>query len=313
MAGVNSFPLPFRSLRVIRGGNDGSYVIGAMFTAAYSEKATQLAASCEKFGLPYVIHEVPTVHRSISGRGTDDLSYTKANFIRYLLATHKKPVLYLDADCEFKSQPELIDRLARTGCDFAIYNWFADEYNDCFIPIELNPDGGEPPTKDRFYRFLASETFFANKQLKCNGLVQFYGNSVAARAFLARWQRTISVFSGCADDSALSFTFNNLTRRSWLWWQLKVRWLPKTYARISWWIYAKPIINHKDLPTKSSRFVKINDPGGRKPFYLSLMEPKNPVLLFPRDCIIDTEQRMLCKLVDGQISPIEPIELELWL
>ena len=46
------FPLPFKSLRTISGGKEGLFVIGAMFTAAYSNKTERLAASCEKFGLP---------------------------------------------------------------------------------------------------------------------------------------------------------------------------------------------------------------------------------------------------------------------
>jgi hypothetical protein len=114
------FPLPFRSLRTISGGKEGLYVIG------------RLAALCAKFGLQYVIDEVPAVHRSISYRGIDDLFYTKANFIRHLLAAHKKPVLYLDADCEFVSQPDLIDELVRSGCDFAIHNGCAEEDTDRF-------------------------------------------------------------------------------------------------------------------------------------------------------------------------------------
>ena len=310
---ANTFPIPFKSLRTIGGGKEGSYVIAAMFTAAYSAKAERLAASCEQFGLPYVIHEVPMVHRSVSGRGTDDLSYTKPNFIRCLLAAHKKPVLYLDADCEFVSQPELIDQLVRTRCDFAIYNWCADEYTDCFVPIELSLSANEPPIKNRFYRFEGSIDLFANRQLVCNGLVQFYGNSVAARALLSRWHRTIATFPGCPDDAALAFTFNNLTKRSWLAWLLKVQWLPKSYARISWWIYAKPIINHADLPGRSTSFTKINDPRGRKQFYQSQMEHREPVRLLPRDCIIDTEQHMACKLVDGRLVPIGPTDQTFWL
>jgi hypothetical protein len=310
---ATTFPVPFNSLRTISGGRDGSYVIGAMFTAAYRANAERLAASCARYGLPYAIHEVPTIHRSISGRGSDDLSYTKPNFIRYLLATHKKPVLYLDADCEFMAQPKLIDELVKTRCDFAIYNWFADPNTACFIPIELSPCDDEPPVKNRFYRFLGCEHYFTTKQLKCNGLVQFYGNSIAAGALLSRWHRAIASFPGCTDDSVLSFTFNNLTKHSWLFWLLNVRWLPKSYARISWWICTEPVINHSDLPTKSGRFIKINDPRGRKQFYHSLMEQRRPVAHFPPDCIIDTEQHMLCQLVEGQLVPVGQADQTFWL
>lgn len=168
-----TFPLPFKSLRSISGGKQASYVIGAMFTAGYSEKAERLASSCERFALPYVIHEVPTVHRSISRRGTDDLSYTKANFIRQLLATHRKPVLYLDADCEFVSRPDLIDELVRSGCDFAIYNGCAEEYTDRFVPIELRLGADEPPIRNRFFRWSGHVGWYSTSQLMCCGLVQF--------------------------------------------------------------------------------------------------------------------------------------------
>jgi chitin disaccharide deacetylase len=303
----------FKSLRTIRGGKDGSYVIGAMFTAPYSDKAERLAASCEKFGLQYVIHEVPTVHRSISNRGTEDLSYTKANFIRHLLAAHEKPVLYLDVDCEFVSQPDLIEELVSSGCDFAIYNTLAEEYEaDRFFPIEVSPRPAEPPIRNRFYRWSGFVPWYANNQLICCGLVQFYRNSLAARELLSRWHKTIATFLGCADDACLDFVFNNLRRRSWLYWLLKVRWLPKPYARISWWIYAKPVINNPHLPGGGNDFREIADSKGRKRFYPSRMKLKTATL-FPRDCIIDTEQHMVCRLVDGQLVPVEPIDQSFWL
>jgi hypothetical protein len=301
------------SLRSISGGKDGSYVIGAMFTSEYAGKADRLAASCEKFELPYVLHEVATIHGSISPHGSDDLAYTKANFIRHLLAVYKKPVLYLDADCEFVSQPDLIDEFVRSGCDFAIYNWFADSYTDAFVPIERFAGAIESLPRDRFYRFAAGIDMATTDQLKCSGLVQFYRNSFATRSLLSRWQQTIATFPGCADDQALDFTFNNLGRRSWLWWLLKARWLPKSYARISWWIYVKPVINHPELPGGGTSFVKIKDRRGRKQFYRSLIKRSDVEHLFPRDCIIDTEQHMLCKLVDNEVVPLEPTNQTFWL
>ena len=314
MSEPNTFPIPFKSLRTLSGGNGGSYIVGAMFTAAFLSKAERLAASCARHGLSYTLHEVPTVHRSISSHGTDDPTYTKANFIHFLLTAHRKPVLYVDADCEFSSAPELIEALARSRCDFAIYNWFADRYTDSFIPIELDSSASAPLAKRRYYRFLArGEAFFTNAQLKCSGLVQFYRNSLAARGLLARWYRTIVTFPGCADDAALNFTFNNLTRLSWLSWLLRVQWLPKSYARIAWWIYEEPVINHPELPTRSIWHAEIKDPQGRKEFYFSRMEPRKPVGLFPRGYIIDAEQRMLCKLEDGRVVPIGPIGKTLWL
>jgi hypothetical protein len=311
---VTKFPIPMKSLRIVTGEKVGSYVIAAMFTASYSQKANRLIASCENLGLPYVVHEVPTVHRSISIRGTDDLSYTKANFIRHQLEAHKKPILYVDADCEFVSQPVLIDQLVKSDCDFAIHNGFASERTERFVPIELSLTPDEPPVRNRFYRFAGGERWYSKAQLVCSGAVQFYANSLSARALLLRWHGTIAAFTpGRADDSCLDFTFNNLSRRSWLSWLLKVHWLPKGYARYPMWIYAKPIINHPDWPSPSYfNSLKGEDPKGRKRFYPSLMEPRDPFSRFPPDCIIDTEQQVVCKLVDGQLVPIEPLDQSFW-
>jgi hypothetical protein len=311
MTEANIFPIPFKSIRTMSGGKDRGYVVGAMFTAAYFEKAERLAASCERFGLPYALHEVPNVHQSISARGNGDLSYTKANFIRHMLSAHGKSVLYVDADCTFAAAPELIDQLARSRCDFAIYNWYADEYTDRFIPVELSPAPGQSPIGNRFYRFAGSVDWFTHTQLGCSGLVQFYNNSAAARTLLARWHRTIETFPGCSDDAALTFAFNNL---GWISWLMKVRWLPKSYARISYWIHTKPVIDHPDpyVPGKTC-FTAIRDPRGRKVIYRSRMVRRVPALLFPRDCIIDTEKHMLCRLTDGNLIPVESTEQEFWL
>ncbi len=253
------------------------------------------------------------MHRSMSIRGTDDLAFTKANFIRHLLTTHKKPILYLDADCEFASEPELIDQLVMSGCDFAIYNGFADDRTDRFVPVKLNLSSGVEPTKNRYYRFSGSARWFSSTQLVCSGCTQFYGNSLAVRALLSKWHQTIAAFPGSADDACLDFVFNNLSRRSWLSWLLHVTWLPKSYARYAWWIHTKPIINHPDFPADGSSFTRIKDPKGRKRAYFSRMRRRDPASQFAPNSIIDTEQHMLCKLVDDKIVPIEPIVEEFWL
>jgi hypothetical protein len=308
---TSGFPIPFRAARMIRGGRHRSYVIGSMFTASYSCKAERLAASCEKLGLPYLLHEVPTVHRSISKFGTEDPAYTKANYIYHLLAELRKPVLYVDADAEFESQPTLIDELVSSGCDFAVYNLLADEYTDMFAPIEITLRPDEPPTRNRFYIRSGSMEAYSDSQLMCYGFVQFYRCSPAARNILSRWHKTVVTFRGCADDPCLDFTFNNLTRRSWLYWLLKVRWLPKSYARVPWWIYAKPVINHPDPCEVGDGHRRIIDPEGRKQHYPALMKRRESHL-FPKDCVIDTEQNLVCKLVDGQVVPIGPINQIFW-
>ena len=207
------FPLPFEFQRsVLRGDKNAPYIICAMFTEDYAHKAERLAASCEKFGLPCILYQVPKVHRSISVRGADDLSYTKPNFIYNLLLVHAKPVLYVDADCELASYPELIGRLVESGSDFAIYNWFADDHTDKLVPVSIA--GGDGPTGNRFYRVVGGfRAAYSKKQLSCSGCTQFYRNSVPARGLLKRWQYAIAAFPGSADDHCLDFAFNNLSRR----------------------------------------------------------------------------------------------------
>jgi hypothetical protein len=306
------FPLPFKSLRTIKGGGDQPFIVGAMFTSAYSDKASRLAVSCENFSLAYELYEVPTVHSSISARGSSDPSFTKANFIYHLLKKHRKPVLYVDCDCEFVARPDMILELARSNCDFAIYNWLADDYTDMFKPVGAEIAGGTV-VSNRYYRFGGSVDWYSATQLVCSGLAQFYRNSFAARALLARWHRTISEFPGTADDQCLDFTYNNLEKYSWLRWVLKARWLPKAYARIAFWIYAEPIINHPDLPASNKSFVRINDPAGRQRRYQAGLRKKMGICPIPRDCIVDTETGMLCKDVDGQVIPFERSEQKFWL
>jgi hypothetical protein len=305
MKNANCFSVPFESLRTVSGGRVGSYVIGAMFSAEYRAQAERLAASCEKFGCQYELHEVPAVHNSISDHGTENLAYTKPNFIRHLLVRHWKPVLYVDADCEFLSQPDLIDELVKSRRDFAIYNHCADKFNARFKPIELGGDA------TRFYQLYGSIDWYSNDQLVCSGLVQFYGYSIAARALLNAWHRTIATHKGCADDEALDFTFNNLAKYSLQRLLLRVYWLPKRYARVAYWIYVNPVINHAEFPSDGT-FNPINHPV-RKRFYSRKAQRRYGAGTLPRNCIIDTQQGLICKLVDGLPVSIGETKGSFWL
>lgn len=291
------FPLPFRSSRTFRSSVDGRYVIGAMFTDSHSRMAERLAASCDRFGLAYDLHEVSAVHKSTSVRGGDDASRTKPNFIRHLLDVHRKPILYLDADCEILSPPTLIDELVDAGRDFAIYNWGADPRNERFYPVRI---GEEEGSGRRYYRYVGCFEYESDDQLVCSGLAQFYGNSLAARLLLKHWHRTILGHPGCADDHALDFTFNNLKRFAPIRLLLKPRWLPKSYARVAWWIYDQPVINHRDLPTPSRAFKPIRHPA-RKEFYASLARKRPADAHFPLNCIIDTKEGRIGTLEGGKL------------
>jgi len=216
----------------------------------------------------------------------------------------------VDCDCEFVARPELIMKLAGSKCDFAIYNWLADDYTDFFKPIEISKNGENVPS-NRFYRYNGSVEWYSSTQLVCSGLVQFYRDSFAARNLLSQWQRTIMEFPESADDQCLDFTHNNLSKCSLLYWTLRTRWLPKAYARIGFWIYVEPVINHAELPTEFI-FAPINDPRGRQRRYQSGLSRKKGTCPIPRDCIVDTANGVLLRQVDGKWVASERTELKFW-
>jgi hypothetical protein len=302
-AGKPAFPLPFASLGKLSGEGSSPYIVGAMFTAGYADKAKRLAASCTKFSLTYELHEVPTVHRSLSVKGSDDLRFTKANFIHHLLTTHKRPVVYLDADVEIVAEPQLLSDLVRDRIDFAIYNWLADEYTDRFYPLD---------PQRRYFRYAGSVDAYSTTQLIGGGLTQLYANSMAARALLRRWHRVVAALGDCADDNCLNYTFNNIGKFDWLRWRLRTRWLPKAYARVMFWIYVEPVITHSDILTPSSKFPDFRAPPGRKQVYLDRAEKRKIPLLLPRDCAIDTQERMLCRIVGDEYVPFKKVPCQLW-
>ncbi len=305
------FPQHFRSHGNLRGDGSPAYLVVGMFTASYRACAERLAASCRKFNIACELHEVPTVHNSISVHGSNDLAFTKANFILHMLATHKRPVLYIDADCEILSPPVLIDELVRSRSNFAIYNWCADQSNDRFMPIERRGNNTLGAEK-RYYVWAGAVVWQSNKQLLCSGCVQFYRPSMAVRALLKRWHQTIAGMPGCADDDALDFTFNNLSRWSLPGQLLRPTWLPKNYARQPWWIHDQPVINHPDFPGADAAFNQIKHPT-RKRFYASQMSRRSAEGRFPPDLIIDTQQGRICKLVNGELVIVAKTDTRFWL
>jgi hypothetical protein len=314
---ASSFPLGLPDLGVLSRQLDDSgsipYLVAAMFTDGYSEKAERLARSCREHGLPHLICQVPQVHRSISPKGGTDLRFTKANFIHSLLDAHNRPVLYVDADCFISEFPAKIEALVRRGYDFAIYNWLAEEHTESYVPVEvtLNVGGKMQTFANRFYRFSHRIDYYTLDQLICSGATQLYNNTREARNLLRRWHEVILMYPESADDQCLDYAFNNPTGSGPT---AKAGWLPKAYARYAWWIYERPVINHPDMPYQGDAFRPIPDSSHGKRFYPERAELRKVEYYFPRDCLIDTERRMLIKGHDGQlIPPWQPITRQLWL
>jgi hypothetical protein len=292
-------------------GSEPGFLVAAMYTDGYAEKAARLRASCERLGLPHELRRVPTVHNSISSSGTADPAYTKASFILDVLARRRAPVLYVDADCVFRSAPALIGELLAGGTEFAIYNWAADRNTEAYVPanIVMRSAEAESGSGPRFFRFASKTSHYDPSQLHCSGAVQLYAGTPAARELLQAWQRNILAFPGSADDHCMDYTYNN---RGPALAGLRAAWLPKAYARYGWWIHVEPVIDHPEFAADATHFKPVPGSGGAKQFYPERAELLDNPPLFPPDCIIDVHQRRLLRIEGKAIVREEPTDQEFW-
>lgn len=296
-------------------GNQG-YLVAAMYTPAYTDKAARLAASLRSLGLAHALFEVPQVHRSISTSGSDDPAFAKPAFIRALLDRYQQPVVYVDADVVFRAPPVRLASIAAAGRDFAIYNWLADEHTDAFQVITESPGTPPPPFHEAVYLGFSHGIFqFGTEQLICSGLTQLYGNTSGARALLDAWARVISAHPGSADDHCLDFAFNNDLAGC----RLATVWLDKAYARIPWWIYVRPIIDHPDTPSVGTHWKPLRETSQLARFHPGRLEMRKGPSFIPHDCIIDVRRRLLLRFQPAtagsapQLLPVGRLELELFL
>lgn len=307
-------PLEFPYLRAVceprlEGGAPG-YVVGAMMTPGYGRFGERLAASCRMHALPLAMFEVPVVHRSISAAGVDDLRYTKANFIHFLLSRYKRPVLYVDVDCEIVQQPVLMTDLLNRQVDFAIFNWFAEEHTEAYVPAEIGADGSPGRACGRFYRFSHSIDVMSRTQLFCSGAVQWYNDSDAARYLLRAWQTVIERAPGRPDDKCLDLAFNNHPPQAP---KLETAWLAKRYARYAWWIYERPVIDHREFPSSGEGFLPLEEVDGKPRFHVHSLEEGRVSHVFPKDCLIDLHTRALLKFHGGAWRAAGSVTIPLWL
>jgi len=312
---TNTFPLdfPYSSIfaEQLDTCKDVPFLVCAMFTKSHSTYAERLLQSCKEHGLPYALYEVPTVHRSISLKGSNDTKFTKANFIHFLLDKYQKSILYIDIDCYIAEYPQAIEALVQDGCDFAMYNWLADKQTESYKPVNVKFDdgAGSRVVRDRFYTFSHSIDYYSTEQLISSGAVQFNGNTPHARTLLKLWQTVIERFPDSVDDQCLDYTFNNYVDRLS---GLKPVWLDKAYARYAWWIHIRPVINHPDFPYAGNDRQAIEDNSGAKRFYPERAKLLNTNYIFPRECLIDTEEMIFFTQEAGQMIP-HKIEQEIWL
>jgi tetratricopeptide (TPR) repeat protein len=308
------FPLTFHYVRAVcepqRPADTAGFVAAAMMTPSYAHFGERLAASCRAHAVPLALFAVPGVHRSISAAGIEDLRYTKANFVHFLLERYGRPVLYLDVDCEIVQQPVLFQELLTGQVDFAIFNWFAAEHTEAYIPAAVDGGDAQRPSEHRFYRFSHSIDVMSDTQLFCSGAVQWYNNTESARHLLKTWQGVIERAPGRADDKCLDLAFNNYPADAP---RLKTSWLDKRYARIAWWIYERPVIDHPEFPGTGAGFAQLEAVDGQPRFHMDGLRQTDVTPVFPKDCLIDSETRTLLRWVDGTWQSAGSVSVPLWL
>ena len=206
-------------------------IVCSMYTESYADLASRMIDSCKRFKLETDVEEVPSVHKSISTNGSDDLQYTKPAFISRKLEQHCRPLIYLDCDVVIKKNPLL---LRKKKYDFMIYNWLADKNNRAVDPVT--------------HELYATIPIYAPEKLMCSGAVQYYAYSAAAMKLLDAWYGVIERTPEAEDDHALDYAFNKVRDFS-----IRSSWLPKTYCRYAFWPNTKAVIDHPQMPARTHK------------------------------------------------------------
>ena len=309
-----NLPIPFEHeiyKKELSSINSTTFIVCAMFTPdkpKLFQYADRLSRSCEKYNLPFIVYKVPKIHKSITPEGQDDLAFTKANFIYFNLNRYPtKNILYLDVDVFLMEYPKTIREVSGDNYDFAIYNWLNDEHNEAYVPINRKLEAGN--IYSGFYEFSHWIGYQSSEQLICSGATQFYRNSDNAKTLLNSWFNVIAGQPDYADDECLDYTFNNFFRAQN---NFSPFWLDKSYCRYPWWIYSKPVVIHPDLPC-GGRGLPLNEINNLKRCYFEKCKQKSNLLIFPHDYIIDTNKKLLLKIINNLIVDIKPIMHKLWI
>lgn len=236
---------------------NNSYIAIAMYTKKYEKLAERLANSLLRYNLDHCLFEVPTVHKSISPNGSENLNFCKPNFILHARKIFDKPILYLDCDTVIRQNPVLIESLSQVNADFAILNWLACEDNSAYVPLTTQA------SSELYWGYSHSIDLFSTSQLICSGAVQYWGGESASDRLLNDWFAVISENPESQDDHCLDFSFNNLPNEV----KIKYQWLPKAYSRYAWWIFDNPIIDHPQIPYSGNFFKEISANNGKSRCY----------------------------------------------
>lgn len=279
------------------------FVVAGFFTPDYADRAERLARSCAATGVAFALHEVAAVHRSISPRGRLE-GVSKPDFILDALERFRRPVLYVDVDCVLRAYPVLVERLLAGGADVALYNWLADAETEAFMPVEI--ECGGRVSRGRYFAYSHRMDLQSREHLICSGCTQLYADSAPARALLEAWRQVIAARPGCSDDACLNLAYNNLAG------SVGAAWLPKAYARYSWWIFTAPVIDHPDPRINTDdQFAPLDQfgaiAGTAGPWRPRPGSPRPTTGGFPELTVLDVLERRMFELDDGRLRPVGSI------
>lgn len=174
----------------------------------YPEQARRLAASCDKFGLKFLIKEITD-----KGSWQNVCNY-RPKFLLETLINTREALLWLDCDCEIMSPPTL---LYGPSCDFAAYNFSADPDEDVRQWCPYDPN-----------------------KLLISGGVQYVTYSAPAIEMLYRLNELFVNNPETMETDPIHDLCFNRERIP-----MKTLWLPKSYNRLSdRWPDIIPVIDH---------------------------------------------------------------------
>lgn len=229
---INTLNYSYLEYENLSNAHKHNFLICSMFTENYRHFYNRFVYSVRNFNLPIAIYRLPEIHHSITMSGTDDMRYTKHNFILSCLERYQTNILFLDIDLIILSYPEIFDSIQT---DFAIYNWLHDITNTAYT---------YDPKQNRYVP--AHEIlFYSSDQMIGTGPVHFWRPTSSVKELLTRLSEHLARTPYASDDHMIDVFFNFRD------FDISYTWLPKEYCRFPWHPHIKPVILHKDFPALS--------------------------------------------------------------
>lgn len=171
----------------------------------FAELAAKLRASCERFNIPHSIEQLPSDNDWIKNL------MRKPAFMLRKLEELKKPIVWLDADCEVMQYPTMLDE---NDYDLQIFNW---------MPVKKPEEHAADP----------------QRLVAASGVV-YLNYTTPAQRLLYQWIAACKSTKQKADDQILDVVYREKCKG-----QIKCRWLPPPYNRMdSYFPEVEPVINH---------------------------------------------------------------------